>query len=227
MSSIYRIFSILILAVSTAAGASSITYEKGRVDSINLDLQITEITHREDGTLVLRAKGEIEKTACTLKLTVGMKWKIWQGAANLPTPIYESDMQILPDGDGSRALDALVRNRFNLDEDQTLFSPKGYSALCVSNQKDSERKHVKFFANDAGDLTIQVAVDVPKLSLKLAIFEVAYGRSYPDRVGDTQQDGANQPPRMPVSGTPAAASSAEATEARDAPVAPPPGIAGR
>jgi hypothetical protein len=35
------------------------------------------------------------------------------------------------------------------------------------------------------------------------------------------------PLRMPVSGTPAAASSAEATEARGAPVAPPPGIAGR
>ena len=38
----------------------------------------------------------------------------------------------------------------------------------------------------------------------------------------------NQPPlRMPVGGTPAAASSFEATEARGAPVAPPPGGAGR
>ena len=37
----------------------------------------------------------------------------------------------------------------------------------------------------------------------------------------------NQPPRMPVNGTPAAASSAKATEARDAHVAPPPGAAGR
>src|ERR1017187_8986276 len=192
MNSMYRICSILMLAASTAAGASSITYEKGRVDSINLDLQITEITHREDGTLVLLAKGEIAKTAFQFKLTVGMKWKIWQRELNPKTPIYESDMQILPDGVDSRALDALVRNSFNLDEDQTFFSAKGYSALWVSNQKDLERERVKFSANDAGDLTIQGAVDVPKLSLRLAIFEVAYGRSYPDRVGDTQQDGANQ-----------------------------------
>jgi hypothetical protein len=192
MNRMYRICSILTLAASTAAGASSITYEKGRGDSINLDLQITEITHKEDGTLVLRAKGEIAKTAFQLKLTVGVKWKIWQRDSNPQTPIYESDMQILPDGVGSRTLDALVRSSFNLDEDQTFFSPKGYSVLCVSNRKDLERERVKFWANDAGDLTIQVAVDVPKLSLRLAIFEVAYGRSYPVRVGDTQQDGANQ-----------------------------------
>jgi TonB family protein len=39
---------------------------------------------------------------------------------------------------------------------------------------------------------------------------------------------ANQPPlRMPVSGTPAASASAKATADRGAPVAPPPGIAGR
>ena len=38
---------------------------------------------------------------------------------------------------------------------------------------------------------------------------------------------ANQPPRTPVSGTPAASASAKATADKGAPVAPPPGAAGR
>ena len=67
-----------------------------------------------------------------------------------------------------------------------------------------------------------------------AYFRVPYLRDMKDEVARIhftitwQKRQPNQPPlRMPVSGTPAASASAKATADRDAPVAPPPGIAGR
>jgi hypothetical protein len=179
-------FVLFTLAVPPIFGASTISYRKdGSVDSINLDLRMSNAVRRKDGALVLDANGIIEHKPVRLKLLIGNKWTVWKGRSEPPGIVYQASIQMLPDGEESSAFDDLVKRSFKRNLEQTLFCPTGYVALTNAHREDLERRKVRFFASDAGlcaGFTIQVGLDLREKSVKIAIFEEASGRTYPDRV---------------------------------------------
>jgi len=181
------------LAVQRLFGASSITYAKGgSVDSINLDLSITESSRRQDGALVLRASTVIEKRPVRLKLVVSDRWTVWKGQTTGPQVAKQADMEILADGTQSAFLDVLVWRSFPSEEAQRSLFCSTYTRLTKSSRDDLERERVVFWISDCGlcgDHEIQLALDLQQKSMKLVIFGVSYGRTYPDRVTEGFEKG--------------------------------------
>jgi len=175
---------VFTLAATQVFGASTLSYSKdGSVDSINLDLSVSESTRRKDGALVFRAEGELEKQPIRLTLVISDRWTVWRrptkgGAA------YQADMEILADGVGASTLDEVVWRSFKRETKCTLFCST-YVGFTSARRDDLDRKKIRFWVSDCalcGDLEIAVGLDVKRKSLKLALFEVSYGRTYPDRV---------------------------------------------
>ncbi|PTY03010.1 hypothetical protein DB347_22710 [Opitutaceae bacterium EW11] len=183
------------LATAPGFGASSISYSKGgRVDSINLDLSVAEVSHRVDGALVVCGSGVIEKKPVRLKLVVRDQWTECKGPRTGEKPELKAALEISADGAESVHLDELVWRSFSSETRRSLFCTT-YVGFTSSRRDTLENRRVTFWASDCGlcgDHEMQIALDVPRKSLQLVIFGVSYGRTYPDRVNEVFKDRANQ-----------------------------------
>src|SRR5688572_16138110 len=130
-------FGLFTFAAASALGASTISYHKdGRIDSINLDLRMSDTVRRKDGALVLHAKGVIESQPVRLKLSISNEWTVWKGRSEGPDIVYQASMQILPDGEESSAFNDLVKRSFKRNSEHTIFCPTGYVAFTNAHLED-------------------------------------------------------------------------------------------
>ncbi len=184
--SLLRLALAFTLLAAPLSAASSITYWKsGAVDSINLDLRITESLRRLDGALLVSASGAIEGRPVRLKLAISDKWTDWEGSTE-NSKIKQAEMEILADGESSVFLDELVWRSFQADSRQSMFCTT-YGGRTTSPREDLERRRIIFWLSDyglCGFHHIQLAVDLSAKSMHLVIFEPSGGRRYPDRVNE-------------------------------------------
>jgi hypothetical protein len=175
------------LAAGRLFGASCITYAKdGTPDSIILDLSITASSRREDGALVLRISGSIEKRPVRLKVVIGDRWRDWKRVTKGPRTVKEVEMEVLADGPESEFLDKLVSQTFQSETPKSMFCST-YVGLTSSSRGDLERRRTMFWIDDCGlcgSHEIQLVLDIQHSSAKMAIFEGSYGGPYRDRINE-------------------------------------------
>jgi hypothetical protein len=185
-----------MLVAARLFAASSITYTKrGTVDSINLDLRITEFSRRPDGAFLVSVLGEIEGRPVRLKLAISDKWTDWDGSTD-KLKFKQAEMEILADGEESLLLDELVSRSFPADSRRSMFCTT-YGGRTASPREDLERRRIIFWVTDyglCGDHEIQLALDLNAKSMQLIIFEPIGGGKYRDRLNEVFGKGANKAP---------------------------------